>query len=108
MCLVLREAVTNIVRHASASAASLRLEGSRHSIVLRLEDNGVGPAAKEGNGLRGMRERLGKLGGMVELTRLPTGAALTATLPTPEEPSVFDAKSPSSQDRLPTEWTVPV
>ncbi len=108
LCLALREAVTNIVRHASASAASLRLEGSRRQIVLRVEDNGVGPAAKEGNGLRGMRERVGTLGGMVELTRLAIGTALTVTLPIAEESSVFDGQATLQRDRLPTEWTVPV
>ena len=82
LCLVLREAVTNIVRHASASAATLRLQNDGKRVRLQIEDNGVGPQRGEGNGLRGMRERVAKLEGFVELRSIaPTGSVLTVLFP---------------------------
>ncbi len=82
LCLALREAVTNIVRHASASAATLAVRRDDNRVRLQVEDNGVGLVRGEGNGLRGMRERVAKLGGLVELRALePTGAVLTVLLP---------------------------
>ena len=82
LCLALREAVTNIVRHASASAATLHLEQDGDRVRLQLQDDGAGPAHAEGNGLRGMRERVTKLGGFVELRRVASGGAeLTVLLP---------------------------
>ncbi len=82
LCLALREAVTNIVRHAQASAATLRVQQDGHRVRLQMQDNGVGPARAEGNGLLGMRERVGKLGGQVELRRTKSsGTELTVLLP---------------------------
>jgi len=66
LALVLREAVTNIVRHARAS--NCRVEFGRVNGHCRLEicDDGRGGPAVEGNGLRGMRERVESLGGSLE------------------------------------------
>ncbi len=64
LCLALREAVTNIVRHAHATHCLLRFattEDRYHSVLI--EDNGTHPMQQEGNGLRGMRERVQALGG---------------------------------------------
>ncbi len=81
LALALREAVTNIVRHAQASTCRLRLveEGGRHR--LSIEDNGRHTAAaSEGNGLRGMRERVEALGGHFSLTR-QAGTQLQIDIP---------------------------
>lgn len=63
LALVLREAVTNIARHAQATRA--KIEWSREGDVLRLrvEDDGRGGLGAEGNGLAGMRERVRGLAG---------------------------------------------
>jgi two-component system, NarL family, sensor histidine kinase DesK len=61
--LVVREAVTNIVRHANARNCSLRLTPNNGSCRLEIRDDGRGGGAIEGNGLRGMRERIEALGG---------------------------------------------
>ena len=61
--LVVREAVTNIVRHANARNCSLRLSPNNGSCRLEIQDDGRGGGAVEGNGLRGMRERIEALGG---------------------------------------------
>jgi len=69
LALALREAVTNIVRHAKATTCRLRFineEGRRRLVV---EDDGQHPLAREGNGLRGMRERVESLGGHLSLER---------------------------------------
>ena len=71
LSLIVREAVTNIVRHARATECSMRFETAADgSALLEVADNGrAGDAAaapmREGNGLRGMRERVQELGGTV-------------------------------------------
>ncbi len=57
LSLIVREAVTNIVRHAHASHCHISLEQRGRQIVLGIEDNGCGGIRQEGSGLRGMRER---------------------------------------------------
>jgi two-component system sensor histidine kinase DesK len=69
LSLALREAVTNIVRHSRATECLLRFiteNGQRRLIV---EDNGEHVFVREGNGLRGMRERIESLGGRLLLER---------------------------------------
>jgi DNA-binding NarL/FixJ family response regulator/signal transduction histidine kinase len=58
LALVLREAVTNIVRHARATTCRLRFDNEAGQRRLVVEDDGQHAAAREGNGLRGMRERV--------------------------------------------------
>jgi two-component system, NarL family, sensor histidine kinase DesK len=80
LALALREAVTNIVRHARATTCTLRfhMEDGQHRLTVA--DNGEHPATREGNGLRGMRERVEALGGRVQLDRT-TGTRLLIALP---------------------------
>jgi len=61
--LIMREAVTNVVRHAHARHCSLRLARNNGNCVLEIQDDGRGGFTTEGNGLRGMRERVEALGG---------------------------------------------
>jgi two-component system sensor histidine kinase DesK len=65
LSLAVREAVTNIVRHAAATRCVMRFDRSPDGFdTLLVEDNGSGATAgREGNGLRGMRERVQALGG---------------------------------------------
>jgi two-component system, NarL family, sensor histidine kinase DesK len=63
LALAVREAVTNIVRHAQASECRMRFESENGHTALTVEDNGRGNIRQEGNGLRGMRERIEGLGG---------------------------------------------
>lgn len=75
LSLALREAVTNIVRHAQATQCRLRFvteAGCRRVVV---EDNGQHAATHEGNGLRGMRERVEFLGGQLSIERNPEAGA---------------------------------
>ena len=60
----IQEAVTNTLRHAQARQLTIVLETQEGVTLARVSDDGRGkPCALEGNGLRGMRERLADLGG---------------------------------------------
>jgi two-component system sensor histidine kinase DesK len=61
--LTIREAVTNIQRHARARCARVTLAVAAHEARLVVEDDGCGGAIAPGNGLTGMRERLRALDG---------------------------------------------
>jgi two-component system sensor histidine kinase DesK len=80
LALVLREAVTNVVRHAGASACRIGLARTADGVRLEVADDGRGAAEAEGNGVRGMRERVEALGGSLRLNG-GTGTTLTAELP---------------------------
>jgi two-component system sensor histidine kinase DesK len=90
LALSLREAITNIVRHARATTCTLRFvveDGSRRLVV---EDNGQSlplQTPREGNGLRGMRERIESIGGHFLLERggsaEKSGTRILITLPQP-------------------------
>lgn len=80
LALALREAVTNIVRHAQATECRLRLVNDASRYRLSIADNGRHITAREGNGLRGMRERVESLGGQLSLTR-GDGTQLLIELP---------------------------
>ena len=85
LSLAVREAVTNIVRHAQATQCTMRFATTPDGFAsLEVRDNGGGGAAglQEGNGLRGMRERVQELGGRV-LIRSSEGTTLTIELPRP-------------------------
>jgi two-component system sensor histidine kinase DesK len=80
LALVVRESVTNVVRHAQASSCRIRLERTGNSYRLEIFDDGRGGSAEEGNGLRGMRERVEALGG--DMTReISHGTRLIVTIP---------------------------
>lgn len=83
LSLAVREAVTNVVRHAQARTCSLRLEQQNGSCRLEIHDDGRGGANLEGNGLRGMRERVEMLGGTLDRDTL-AGTRLVITLPLKE------------------------
>jgi two-component system sensor histidine kinase DesK len=84
LCLAVREAVTNIVRHARATHCRIGFNISvdgYHSLLI--SDDGDHPKlheVQEGNGLRGMRERVQSLGGRLSITTEP-GVTLLIELP---------------------------
>jgi two-component system sensor histidine kinase DesK len=80
IALIIREAVTNVVRHAQAKHCRLTLAPQNGSCVLEIEDDGHGSSQPEGNGLRGMRERIEALGGTLE-RESKTGTRLTIQFP---------------------------
>lgn len=80
LALALREAVTNVVRHAHAGRCTVALRRAGESVVLEVSDDGVGGDSREGTGLIGMRERIAALGGDVHRAARG-GTALTVAVP---------------------------
>jgi two-component system, NarL family, sensor histidine kinase DesK len=86
LAMTVREAVTNIQRHAQASSARITLQVEDSLLVLRVEDDGRGGAIVPGNGLTGMRERLGCIGAQLRIeSGRGRGTVLTAGLPMPAQ-----------------------
>ena len=63
LSLALREAATNVIRHASATRCHIRFYAQDGSALMEVQDDGRGGDAPFGNGLTGMRERIQALGG---------------------------------------------
>jgi two-component system sensor histidine kinase DesK len=59
---VVREGLTNVVRHSRANSCAVRLSACSVEVV----DDGVGGAASAGNGLAGLRERVAAAGGTID------------------------------------------
>jgi two-component system sensor histidine kinase DesK len=81
LSLAVREGVTNVVRHSQAHTCRLRLEQYNGTCRLEIQDDGLGSSSEEGNGLRGMRERVEMLGGTL-VRETEYGTKLTITVPT--------------------------
>lgn len=64
LSLVIREAVTNVLRHAAARVCRIRLStGDRGELRLEIADDGRGSVRPDGSGVQGMRARIEALGG---------------------------------------------
>jgi two-component system sensor histidine kinase DesK len=80
LVLALREAVTNIVRHAAAQSCRVRFLRTTAGYELQVADDGRGGLAQEGSGLTGMRERVEELGGSLRRDA-SAGTTLTIRIP---------------------------
>lgn len=78
-----QEAISNAVRHAGAATLKIDIARSGDVLTMHAADDGPGSAGfNEGNGLRGMRERVELLGGRMQAGwRQPRGFAIHVTLP---------------------------
>lgn len=65
--MVLREAVTNVQRHARARTVHIAVAAQDQALTLRIHDDGRGGALVPGNGLDGMRARVQALGGTLQV-----------------------------------------
>ncbi len=90
---IFQEALTNVVRHARASAVQVALTEEKGTFALQVRDNGRGITAAQAAdpksiGLLGMRERAELIGGSFEITgRRGKGTVVTVRLPVPDAPS---------------------
>jgi two-component system sensor histidine kinase DesK len=92
LAMTVREAATNIQRHARATCASITLEHTGGNLVLRIADDGRGGDIVPGNGLSGMRERLAAIGAELRVeSQRGRGTTLTASLPMPQQANVATA-----------------
>jgi two-component system, NarL family, sensor histidine kinase DevS len=83
---VLTEVLSNVARHAGASAVELVIAAEDNMLLVSVADNGVGPpkGRTAGNGLRNIAERARALGGSVSITaRSPSGTLVEWSVPIP-------------------------
>jgi signal transduction histidine kinase len=80
------EALTNVIRHSSATAAAVRLTVETDALRLAVCDNGVNTESewKPGVGLTSIRERAAELGGQCEIRYDRTGCTVDVVLPLAE------------------------
>ncbi|KAB1660323.1 two-component sensor histidine kinase [Pseudoclavibacter chungangensis] len=86
---VVREGVTNILRHSEASTVTIATAAEAHEIVLTLANDGAGAreGGEGGSGIDAMSERLRAMGGALEVRRDGDWFLLEATAPTHTEVS---------------------
>ena len=80
IALAIREAVTNIVRHAHATECRIALASRENTYAVTIIDNGRGGDVEFGSGLSGMRERIEELGGTLTIDG-SRGTAVTIVMP---------------------------
>ena len=80
---VVAEALTNVAKHASATAAKVHLEQQPDRLIVRVEDDGVGGAdAARGSGLLGLQDRVAAAGGHLLVESISEqGTRIVAELP---------------------------
>ncbi|RZK85297.1 MAG: HAMP domain-containing protein [Rhodococcus sp. (in: high G+C Gram-positive bacteria)] len=93
----LREALSNVARHAQASACTVRVTADEDGLVLKVSDNGTGIVAgvAQGYGLTNIRDRVERLGGHAVVRDLEPGTEVEWAIPAPKA-------SPHITDRPPT------
>jgi two-component system sensor histidine kinase DesK len=87
VALVLREAITNVVRHARASRCVVRMQPEHGLLVMTVADDGIGGDARPGAGMAGMRSRVEEQAGRFEHDGR-NGTALRIELPLRPAPMV--------------------
>lgn len=106
LALALREAVTNIQRHAQATHAEVSVENGPGQTILRVRDDGRGGIGAHGNGLTGMRERIEALGGSLTIrSERGHGTELCIALPSPSAQAV--AAAPDTAGKALREMPIP-
>jgi signal transduction histidine kinase len=81
---ILQEALTNAVKHAAADNVEVVVAEEDGMLRIRVADDGRGfdtAGSTGGFGLAGMRERVGLLGGEIEIASSAAGTVVTAALP---------------------------
>lgn len=85
LAMAVREAVTNILRHASARRVEVELREDGDGVQLSIVDDGRGGVVRHGNGLAGMKERLASVRGTLDVDSA-AGAGTRLTLRAPKSP----------------------
>jgi signal transduction histidine kinase len=102
---VAQEALNNVLKHAQATQARVRLGVTAAGVTLTIEDNGVGfdtgaPLRADSFGTRGMRERVALLGGDLAIDSAPgQGTQIVVTLPPTVETTAL--RGAIAQERSP-------
>jgi two-component system sensor histidine kinase DesK len=83
LALGLREAITNVLRHARAETVEVELATADQGALLTVVDDGRGGAVVPGEGLSGMRERLAAVGGTLTIAAGARGGGTRLSLRVP-------------------------
>jgi len=75
---VVAEALTNIAKHAHAASAAVAARIDDGTLQLEIRDDGIGGVRPEGSGLQGLADRLGALGGWLQVESPTEGGTLVA------------------------------
>ncbi|MCD8510355.1 MAG: sensor histidine kinase [Bacillus sp. (in: Bacteria)] len=93
VCMCLKEAVTNIVKHSEATACSIHINPTNTDLEITIKDNGIGFSGKKGrskgggSGLKGMKERLEFVNGSIKFKE-EAGTTVVIKVPNNFNPSV--------------------
>jgi two-component system NarL family sensor kinase len=78
---LVQEALVNAFKHGAASHVSVTFWYDIGLVTIRIRDDGIGAVSfSEGIGIRGMRERIEKLGGQLDARGVPGGFMVEATV----------------------------
>jgi two-component system NarL family sensor kinase len=107
---IVQEAINNIEKYAQAKSVKLQIQFVKHSLVLKIQDDGNGFDAKNlksegkmlhGLGLTNMRERALSLGGTCEITsQLGVGTTIIVRVPVRTAPKGAKSKTGKSSMKL--------
>ena len=81
--LCLKESVTNIIKHSQATACTIYMKRDEGHLIIIIKDNGIGIEkvnSFDGNGLKGMSERLSLIDGSLAIESI-NGTAITLSIP---------------------------
>ena len=85
---VIAEALSNVFKHAHATRAQVVVKTATDALTIEVDDDGIGNADPDGSGISGLRDRVGALGGALDVGSSHLGGTkLTAVIRTSEQPS---------------------
>jgi len=98
---IFRESLTNIVKHAQATAVDVRLRVDRSGIRLCIQDNGSGFSGetRRGRGLANMQERAVEIGGTITVTT-SAGTLVELSIPLPVQYRAQGWNHPAVRNRV--------
>ncbi|MEK8107051.1 ATP-binding protein [Micromonospora sp. M12] len=104
---IVQEALTNVARHADATAAVVRVRPDHDDVLVEVEDDGISPPGAPGSGILGMRERVRALGGSLTTGAQPDGGfRVCARLPLRPGPTpAGSGRDPAADRRRPDPGT---
>lgn len=84
---IVAEALANVVKHAAANQARVRVNLDDRSLIVEVSDDGAGGAdAARGSGLTGLQDRVDAAGGILTIASDHGGTTLRASLPSAQRP----------------------
>jgi signal transduction histidine kinase len=92
---IVTEALTNVIRHSSATRAVVQLRVAETALCVEVRDNGVNAddSWQPGVGLTSIRERTAELGGESEIHYDRTGGRVRVSLPLPVEHRLVESEA---------------